>query len=862
MTHRTRRIDRISRALRFQRCVWLLLLSLTLAAGPGIARAVVPGTNGSPAGVSPHAGAPDADAAPVRLQRAQAMASLAIQADETETPDPDEDATETPDNGNDATANGDAAQTFEDYLDQVADEEPVFGPVEGDLEHQSDAVTFLPAEVDLQNFVVHAEFTNPYDADDNPWDIGFIFRLSDDDPHLRLIITSAGNWALTPALEAPLDEGTVDGLNLRADQRNVIDLVVDGDTGYFGVNGDFVAELDLSEVSQSGDVAIATAFFVGNFQEGEATGYEDFIIWELPSDTVTPEPSETVTAEPDESATAEPRESVTAEPDESATAEPDESVTAEPDETVTAEPDESATAEPDESATAEPRETATSTARTETYESPTYGYTVDYGADWSVSDESSDGGVDSVRFDNSVSTIDFIGYESDLTPAECVADEQAYYESTDGYDNVEVALDENDNELLGEFDDPIFGASSYGVFSFTYTPDGGDPTDYVSYVECRPLEAGVSLLRIVHFAAADDYNDEIEARIDLLDGVDFTGATPDETVTAEPDETGTAEPDETGTAEPDETGTAEPDETVTPEPEDTVTPNPEAGYESPTYGYTLAFGEDWTIDSEDSANGVDSVRVTNGVSTVDLIGYETDLTPAECVDDEIAYYEDADGYSSVEPLLDENDDEVRGETRDSAFAAVTFTYEDANGDETDYVAYVECRDLETQGTQLKIVQFAPPDDYATESDARDELLNGLSLNGAGSDVTPTEDVVTPEATEEDQTPEPANGLAVTLEPVGTADATGLASIEPDGNRVNVVVVAVGVDDGAVAMIQEGTCDDLPGEAAFELDPLESGTSETRVTASIDELITSDYAITIHESEETLDEPLVCGEIGA
>jgi len=252
--------------------------------------------------------------------------------------------------------------------------------------------------------------------------------------------------------------------------------------------------------------------------------------------------------------------------------------------------------------------------------------------------------------------------------------------------------------------------------------------------------------------------------------------------------------------------------------------------------------------------------VTNGVSTVDLIGYESDLTVEECVDDEIAYYEDADGYSNVDPLLDEDDEEVRGESGGAAFAAVTLTFEDTNGDETDYVAYVECRELDDEGTQLKIVQFAPPDDYEDESDARDELLDGLSLDGAGTDGPATEEAETPEATEEPETPEPTDSAVVELEPVGNSEVSGLVTIEEDGDEVTVLILAVGVEEGAVAVIQEGTCDDLPGEAAFDPIELNLGMSESNVDASFDDLTSDEHVVTIHESEDDLDDPIACGEI--
>ena len=77
-----------------------------------------------------------------------------------------------------------------------------------------------------------------------------------------------------------------------------------------------------------------------------------------------------------------------------------------------------------------------------------------------------------------------------------------------------------------------------------------------------------------------------------------------------------------------------------------------------------------------------------------------------------------------------------------------------------------------------------------------------------------------------------------------------------------MILVSGAEDGTVAVIQEGSCGDLPGEAAFELEALDGGFSETTIDATIEDLTEDDHVITLHESEDELDDPLACGEIAA
>jgi len=62
---------------------------------------------------------------------------------------------------------------------------------------------------------------------------------------------------------------------------NTLDLVVNGGTAQFGVNGAFVARIELPGAS-SGDVMAATNFNGGNVVEGREITFSNFQVWDAP----------------------------------------------------------------------------------------------------------------------------------------------------------------------------------------------------------------------------------------------------------------------------------------------------------------------------------------------------------------------------------------------------------------------------------------------------------------------------------------------------------------------------------------------------------------------------------------------------
>ncbi len=160
------------------------------------------------------------------------------------------------------------------------------GPVDGTLPHDDDA--FIETEyidVTPANFVMQVDMVNPYGPETGDWDFGLIFRQSDVDDEIRLVVRSDGLWTLndrSPGTDTFVQEGDVsDRLNLGADVSNRFQIIAIDDQGYFFLNGEFVSDLDLSARSNEGNVALGTGFYGADEINGEVTPYRNFGLWSV-----------------------------------------------------------------------------------------------------------------------------------------------------------------------------------------------------------------------------------------------------------------------------------------------------------------------------------------------------------------------------------------------------------------------------------------------------------------------------------------------------------------------------------------------------------------------------------------------------
>jgi hypothetical protein len=185
----------------------------------------------------------------------------------------------------------------------------VYGPVDGSLDHHGDnKLPYKSSYVSLRDVMVAAEFDNPYKPNNTyGWDYGFIFRETDEREY-RLYVTSDSEWSFKlvdltgsqapagPVLVAqpaptwtPLGSGALKTLGggalsnfaLAVGASNRLRLLAAGSRGYFYVNDQYIASLDLSRLTVVGDVRVGTAFRVDDNNPGQSTVYRNFSVWSL-----------------------------------------------------------------------------------------------------------------------------------------------------------------------------------------------------------------------------------------------------------------------------------------------------------------------------------------------------------------------------------------------------------------------------------------------------------------------------------------------------------------------------------------------------------------------------------------------------
>ncbi|MEA2514970.1 MAG: eukaryotic-like serine/threonine-protein kinase [Thermomicrobiales bacterium] len=368
------------------------------------------------------------------------------------------------------TAARDEAE-FDRLRDEALRRPLVYGPADGSLAMDEQNIALATADVTVRDFAVHVTFTNPVSASEHGWDYGLVFRLTDTRAY-QLGVHSAGDWFLAVDTAQPDQSGSLTTLNLSANGTNSLDLIALEDRGLFGVNGRYVATLDLSANLDAGRLAVAAPFFGDSAIAGGATRYEDFIVWSFDEEAATPEANGAGTPTP-RFATATPAATVPPRP------------------------------------TVAPAEEASPIATTR-YTSPTYGYSLTWNDDWAEVTQGSQDDYDLLRIASDEAIVDLSGFPWSGTAEDCIDGLVDYYQGQSGYSDVRIAVDEAGNERRGRD-----GATAWAVIESSLTSDGATDA-YANYVECRPIVVGESMLSIEYLTYAADFEAQESERERML----------------------------------------------------------------------------------------------------------------------------------------------------------------------------------------------------------------------------------------------------------------------------------------------------------------------------------------------------------
>jgi hypothetical protein len=195
------------------------------------------------------------------------------------------------------TGSGTGAPAQPDWCAQLAATygpvPPLSGPWRGSLEQRQGNLTRANAEVRVADFVATAQFFNPTTSTTVPWEYGFAFRQAADQQQVQQIfIDSTGGWYYASYPNGVLASGEAPSFNFSPGASNALDLVVEGDTASFCLNGQFVDTVPLPPAVAS-DVYLVTGFFDTSIVTGRLVAYDGFAVWAVPATTAQQVPSTT-----------------------------------------------------------------------------------------------------------------------------------------------------------------------------------------------------------------------------------------------------------------------------------------------------------------------------------------------------------------------------------------------------------------------------------------------------------------------------------------------------------------------------------------------------------------------------------------
>lgn len=168
--------------------------------------------------------------------------------------------------------------------------------------------------------------------------------------------------------------------------------------------------------------------------------------------------------------------------------------------------------EAEEAATPDAEDDAAATGG-ETYESDLYPYTLTFDDSWSLEDPSMAGDTEILSMSNGTSSVVIIAGTAHNGDVESCLDAAIdYIADNDDNSDVDTLLDDNGDSVEEYDEDRAFTALSY---------TSADDADLIVYLECRVLVPGESTIEFNQYTLADDYDDQVNTREDLLDGLDI-----------------------------------------------------------------------------------------------------------------------------------------------------------------------------------------------------------------------------------------------------------------------------------------------------------------------------------------------------
>jgi hypothetical protein len=174
------------------------------------------------------------------------------------------------------------AETFAALLQSQANAETLAGPFNANLKETEGSISLSWSDLAVTDFHASAVVDVPAESSDVPWDAGFIFRQSPAGT-FRIAISADGNWYFSIGTDSPTASGPISSLQTDAGASNTLDLMVEGQSAWLGVNGELAGVVSLPSDGEAADVALGTGFYSNEVVTDRVTPFQDFVVRALPA---------------------------------------------------------------------------------------------------------------------------------------------------------------------------------------------------------------------------------------------------------------------------------------------------------------------------------------------------------------------------------------------------------------------------------------------------------------------------------------------------------------------------------------------------------------------------------------------------
>jgi hypothetical protein len=150
-------------------------------------------------------------------------------------------------------------------------------------EYQQGAILVKPTQVNLRNFIVEAQFHNPYDGAIDNWTYGFAFQENTSDKLNDPQRKSFDVWVASKEKEwrfggtSRFSNGELSNLNVSDGSLNKLSLVVKDKKAVFFVNDMYIQTFDVSEFTNKGNVFLIAKDGIS----GKSVQYTSLKVWSL-----------------------------------------------------------------------------------------------------------------------------------------------------------------------------------------------------------------------------------------------------------------------------------------------------------------------------------------------------------------------------------------------------------------------------------------------------------------------------------------------------------------------------------------------------------------------------------------------------